>query len=325
MKSGLLRARPSTCPACRPRQAGLTLVELMISLVLGMLVVAAAILLLLSSKSSFTIEDDTSRLLDAGRFAIENISRSVRQTGYEALGGETVPIVSQPTDAPNIRGFDDATLAASGGLPPTPIPEPGHHSDILQLRYFGNPDGSIVNCAGIQVPEVFSVADTYDKRGWSTYFVRQVPGGEPELACRYRDTGNQVQSVALASGVESFQVLYGIDRNDDGIPDRFLSATELDQDLLAGLPDTRDSLWKKVVAVKVALLLRGARTQRADAPNITYDLFGANYTIGADLGTRFHEDDPSLPADERSRTRKVFSTTIQLRNRAAGANVAALP
>ncbi len=298
-------------------QAGLTLVELMVSLTLGMLVVAAAMLLLLSSKSSFTIEDDTSRLLDAGRFAIENISRSVRQAGHEVLGGEVPPIVSQPTDTPNISGFDNSTLPATGGVQ--------GHSDILQLRFFGNADGSIVNCAGITVPAVTPAGTS--ERGWSIYFVRQVSNGEPELHCGYTDpTTASFMTVALASGVESFQVLYGIDHDDDGVPDRFVTATTLmTLDPQAALPNAVNSLWKKVVAVKVALLLRGARTQRADAQNMVYDLFGAAYDDKADLGSQFSEADPGLPASERSRTRKVFSTTIQLRNRAAGGNVVALP
>ena len=308
-------------------QTGLTLVELMVSLALGMLVVAAAMLLLLSSKSSFTIEDDTSRLLDAGRFAIENVSRSVRQAGHEVLGGDDVPIVSQPADTPNISGFDDSTLPATGGLPPSPVAALAGHNDILQLRFFGNADGSIVNCAGITVPAVTPAGTSDNDRGWSIYFVRQVRNGEPELHCGYRDqTTGSFASVALAGGVESFQVLYGIDLDNDGVPDRFVTASKLiELDPQAAQPHAIDSLWKKVVAVKVALLLRGARTQRADAQDVVYPLFGAAYDDPADLGSRFKEADPGLAANERSRTRKVFSTTIQLRNRAAGANVVALP
>lgn len=326
MMYGLPNGRRPPRLSDRFLQAGLTLVELMISLALGMLVVAAAILMLLSSKSSFTIEDDTSRLLDAGRFAIENVSRAVRQAGHEVLGGETAPVISQPTDTPNILGFDDTTLSATGGAQPGPVAVSANHNDILQLRYFGNDDGSIVNCAGIPVPAVTSAAASDSGRGWSIYFVRQVNKGEPELHCGYLDSTGRFQSVALAGGVESFQVLYGIDQNDDGIPDRFVTASKLVAlDPQAANPRAVNSLWKKVVAVKVALLLRGARTQRADAQNMVYDLFGAAYDDPADLGSRFREADPGLAASERSRTRKVFSTTIQLRNRAAGANVVALP
>ena len=301
-------------PASLVVQAGLTLIELMISLALGMLVVAAAIMLLLSSKTSFTVEDDTSRLLDAGRFAIENISRSVRQTGYENLESEKVPIVSLATDPPNIRGVDDATLPLTSGPPPAPTTLVNHHSDILYLQYFGAADGTVVNCAGIAVPTPLDVP------GSSVYFVRQIANDEPELHCGYSDAAGNFTSTALVSGVESFQVLYGIDTTNDGIPDRFLSATELINLAPASAADN----WKKVVAVKVALLMRGARTQRADAQNETYQLFGAPYSSTSDPGSTFSEADPSLPATERSRTRKVFSTTIQLRNRTAGGNMAPL-
>lgn len=321
---------PRSCRAVPPAasplaQAGLTLIELMISLVLSMLVVAAAIMLLLSSKSSYTVEDDTVRLLDAGRFSIENISRAVRQTAYENLGSPTVPIVSQPTDTPNIFGSDAQTLPVGGVGIPAPVLMSSKHSDVLQLRFFGSSDSSIVNCSGIAVSAPTSVALTNAERGWSVYFVRLVAGAEPELHCGYLNASGAFQSVAIASGVESFQVLYGIDQNGDGVPDRFVTAsTVLTLDPVTP-PTAAASLWKKVVAVKIALLLRGGRTQRADAQNDAYDLFGASYNDPADLGSRYLENAPGLPADERSRTRKVFSTTIQLRNRAAGGNMAPLP
>ena len=69
----------STQPSGAAGQAGLTLVELMIAIVLGMLVVLAAIALLLSTKATYTHQDDATRLEDTGRYALEIVTRALRQ------------------------------------------------------------------------------------------------------------------------------------------------------------------------------------------------------------------------------------------------------
>ncbi|MGT2429876.1 PilW family protein [Cupriavidus basilensis] len=56
------------------------------------------------------------------------------------------------------------------------------------------------------------------------------PSGNPQLMCGYRarDASNKeisntaITSVPIISGVEVFQVLYGVDTNNDYIPDRYL-------------------------------------------------------------------------------------------------------
>jgi type IV pilus assembly protein PilW len=89
------------------------------------------------------------------------------------------------------------------------------------------------------------------------------------------------------------------------------------------LPSAPGSVWKRVVGVKIAMLMRGQLTQRADAQNSVYDLFGTVYNKPADVGTQI--DEASIPAAERSRTRKLFTATIVLRNDSAVGTVVALP
>jgi len=66
-------------------------------------------------------------------------------------------------------------------------------------------------------------------------------------------------------------------------------------------------------------LVRGSQSARDDAMNAQYDLFGPDYgaaNASKDLGTRIVERD--LPAAVRNRLRKVFTLTIQLRNKSQG-------
>jgi len=64
------------------RQHGLTLVELMIAMVLGLVLVAGAIQLLVSNKQSYRLQDSLSRLQENGRFAIQLLSDDIRMSGF---------------------------------------------------------------------------------------------------------------------------------------------------------------------------------------------------------------------------------------------------
>jgi type IV pilus assembly protein PilW len=129
--------------------------------------------------------------------------------------------------------------------------------------------------------------------------------------------------------VESFQILYALDTDDDSLPNQFLRASEIDalDAALVPAPSTTLELnqrtnWKRVVAVRVALLVRGSRRARDDQLNMRYDLFGADYASASaanDIGTSITE--ATLPAATRNRLRKVFSVTIQLRNQPRGSGV----
>lgn len=65
----------------RHRQAGLSLVELMVALVLGLILSAGIIQLFVGSKQTYRFEEALSRLQENGRFAIETLNRDVRMAG----------------------------------------------------------------------------------------------------------------------------------------------------------------------------------------------------------------------------------------------------
>ncbi len=305
-------------------QSGLSIIELMIALVLGMLVILATTVLVIASKSTEAAQNDATVMRDTARFALDNIARSVRQAGYVTYGDPSVPVISQKQMTPAIMGLDASTVAATSYGIDLPKKSNNHSSDILVVRFFGSgsgaADGSMLNCAGFGVPAPTSQSGAELERGWSIYYVANDRHGEPHLYCKYRDTHFTAQSIA--QGVESFQVLYGLDTSNppDGVANQYLTATEINQ-LDADLPPhdvNRLSHWQKVVAVKVALLIRGTGHSRADRTPATYYLFGENYgkTKGhADPGTVISE---SALADTQTtpltQLRRVYSATIPLKN-----------
>lgn len=65
-----------------PKQTGLSLVELMISITLGLVLMAGVVQMFVSSKSVFTTQQSMSRIQETGRLAIEFLSRDIRMAGF---------------------------------------------------------------------------------------------------------------------------------------------------------------------------------------------------------------------------------------------------
>ena len=64
------------------RQAGLSLIELMVSIVIGLFLLAGTISIFISNKQSYYAQDDSSRVQETGRFAMDMILRDIRMAGY---------------------------------------------------------------------------------------------------------------------------------------------------------------------------------------------------------------------------------------------------
>ncbi|KAF1713113.1 PilW family protein [Pseudoxanthomonas sacheonensis] len=84
---------PAPYSARRHLARGVTLIELMISLVLGLLVVAAAIGIFASNKQVFRSTENLSRLQENARVAYELMAREVREAGGNPCS-RNVPIVN---------------------------------------------------------------------------------------------------------------------------------------------------------------------------------------------------------------------------------------
>lgn len=300
----------------------------MIAIVLGMLIVLAITSLVISSKSTQSTQNDAATIQDTARYALNNISHSVKQAGYINFDREDAPAIDADKMTASVMGFDAGSLKATTFGLDHPV-KSTNSSDILALRFFGSgmsADSTILNCAGSGVPAITSHNGQKKERSWSIYYVGNDVDDEPALFCKYRgknrgenrgknQKSEKFAAQAIARGVESFQVLYGVDTVSSST--QFHSATEIAA-LDSGIPAAelnQKTHWKKITAIKVAMLIRGAENSRLDSSTGTYNLFGEDYgnRMGAsDKGTQIHESD--IPESQRNRLRKVVSTTIQLRN-----------
>ncbi|MBS0447315.1 MAG: PilW family protein [Proteobacteria bacterium] len=346
--------RMTEARALRRCQQGLTLVELLVALAVGLIVAIAAVASLVVARVGFTSVDSSTELRENARFAATLIQRVVDESGFQDVAGGQFPTVSDQTQWPSVRGYDNAVLPFDPNNPsaaPAGFPAPGtiaagsrpgscgavtdtsclNGSDVLVVRYWGvsqppgpgNPaDGSVINCAGGKEPER-ATGPSY-----SVFSVALSVSGEPTLVCTYQDPSSGLwKTVALVTGVEAFQVLYGtwgvtagncsgppVDLNSN-LPiaqqmDTYLTAADM-QGPTGDCPNN----WARVRTLRIGLLLRGipgtavvAAATAASVPVLGMPL--ARYFAGDD------QQDPGsklgVPADGRLRTQMVF--TVALRN-----------
>jgi type IV pilus assembly protein PilW len=301
---------------------GFTLVELLVAITIGLFILGAAGALFSSSNAAYVAEGDTAGADEAGRYALDVIGRALRQSAFVDwehvdLGGG----IGTATPA-RLAGLDARSVSKNSDGIADPLADAVNGSDVLAVRFPGagpapRGDGSMLTCAGFSVPA--------HEEGWSIFYVVRGSDGAGELRCKYRAGGNWGAD-AVITGVDSFQVLYGLDTDEpaDGVPNRYVNATEINaldaalvlagttaaergQDLL------RRTRWKRVVSVQYALLLRGAKSDGRGRERV-YDMFGPDYggAYGTtDAGTRLRED--TLAGRSASRERRVFMTTVALR------------
>jgi type IV pilus assembly protein PilW len=75
----------------RRHQRGLSLVELMIGMVLGLLLAGAVLQVYLSTKMTFNTQDQKSVLEESGRYALEVVARDVRMAGLTGCNSRFMP------------------------------------------------------------------------------------------------------------------------------------------------------------------------------------------------------------------------------------------
>ncbi len=79
----------------RSKMKGLSLVELLVSIVLGLLLTTGIVTVYLESKSNYIVEEEMARLQENGRFALNYLKRELHLAGFYGgnLDAETLPAV----------------------------------------------------------------------------------------------------------------------------------------------------------------------------------------------------------------------------------------
>jgi len=263
------------------RQQGVTLVELMVSMLVGMILLSGVVAVYIGSKQTYGARGGLSILQENGRVAIKRLQRGILGAGYPKNSG-IEPIISRANQvdatpdpeltvsADNANGVTERKDASGAKVDKS-------NGDTLTVSFmpFGT---NTQDCLG-QIGTVKGLIV-------NNYFVQN-----GQLMCR--GSGNSVAQ-PIAEAVDNMQILYGI--YDDTNPDpkkhtfQYLKASDM------------SGHWLKVVSIQVALLINSIDNVKDVAPGVgnedQFNLLGQNY----------------IARNERLALR-VFTTTIPLRNR----------
>lgn len=351
-----------TMPRPWPAQRGVTLIELMVAMLLGLILTAGAIQVFISNRTTYGFNEGLARLQENGRFAIDMLNYRVRMAGYVGcLPG--IRIDNNLTGSGDL-GFDlEQGLIGFEAIGSAPVPaswspalpaelvndvNPG--SDVLVI-YNVNPNayplvspfnsadqifvdasvadfavGEIAVVSDCQKASVFQITGTSASAGTGIAVAHASAGFTPGNALAAWDSGQEYgegaemlraetwvyyvgarngdgppalfqrrlalsgTTVALAAqelveGVDTMQILYGVDTDLDGSVDDYRAASTVTD-------------WAEVVAVRIGLLLRSPEEYGTEVDTATYNVNGTLFD----------------PVDDR-RIRQLFTTTVALRNR----------
>jgi len=232
-------------------QSGFSLIELMISLVLGLIILTGVIQVFVSTRATNTLNQAIAEVQEYGRYITLRFQDELREVGRYDL---TTANIDNSTDLvlessfvlrqPVALANDYAAAATLGSIEAT-----GTASDELVVNLLAEQDCT-GNAFGTAAPQQLHIVNHYFVEnqqlkcmGYNGRYLRGVSGNPTPSS-----------EVVLLDGVESLQVEYGLsgDVNDnDGRVVTYVDASGLNNARLAN---------QQVVAIRLALLLKSAPT-----------------------------------------------------------------
>lgn len=305
---------------------GFSLIEVMTTLVLGLVVMLMVVQLFINAKNNHAQNDRITETLESGRYALRQIATDLQQAGYTGgvIDSSLVNIDTTTLSAPTkdcgttseTKWAYDLTKYHSVQYDNAPTGNTNHQcvpttflsgTDILTVKRVST------NLLPISANNVYMRSDyntaclwyydgtnapgagcpTVGTTDWQylvrVYYIRN-KNGIPTLCRESLGAGPTMSELCLAEGIEKFHIMFGIDTDatPDGIANQFLSdpATSL------GTTD-----WSsKVVSARIYVLARAKAQDKTFTNNKTYTMGDLTYT----------------PNDKYYR--RLYSTTVMLRN-----------
>jgi type IV pilus assembly protein PilW len=209
--------------ADRARQYGLSMVELLVAMALGLLLTVGALQMMLASQQLYDTTDSQSRIQENGRFALDFLSRELSKAYYQTTDIGTVENRTFLTEscAGNNACTEDTTGIAGDQIAAVFNPENdrdctdntvGPEDIIANVFYLNTVNGiSALNCRGFSL----------ESNSW-------IGAGQP-----------------LVDGVESLQILYRVELAGGG-SFSYVSADDVTD-------------WAAVSAIRVAVLVNNGQ------------------------------------------------------------------
>jgi type IV pilus assembly protein PilW len=261
------------------RHQGFTLIELMVSITIGLIILLFITSMFVNSKASYDMNDDSSRLQEDGRYAMGVIGRNIIQAGYGKLRTATTTdfVKSDGSPAQGMKGcntgftnpkdisldFDPA--CGTSGKP------------ALQIRYrvddtYNANTGVGADCNG-QNAAVNNANGTANTTAIgpgivTNRFYLATKSGESTTSLYCSGSGDFTNPQPILSNVEDMLITYGADTSGNFTPDQYTKDATVIEALPIS-PNNNKTNWNQVISVKVCLLVASANKVTTSAQTYT--------------------------------------------------------
>lgn len=205
------------------RQVGSGLIEILIAMLIALFLMAGVVVVFVNLKNAFTSQDQLAQLQDNERLALTILTNTVQAAGYYPDPVGSTALLSLPASTNAVYG----SLAA--GQPISGTTGGAGANDVLTVQFATASGDGIMNCQG----------QTNTSGGGQVYINTFSISANNELQCSV----NGATAVPLVSGVSAFNVLYGVDSNNNRSTDTYMTATQV---ATAGL-------WSSVRTARIQL------------------------------------------------------------------------
>lgn len=281
-----------------PKIDGLSLVELMVTMVVGLFLMGGVINVYISTQSNDKIRNEISEMEDNGRTALMLMRGIISHAGYQSVNDLRLdePFYSAAADMPNpdCRGDDDTLISYNPILDEKTLNSVTAKRDTLVAVHIADNPASagastgllIADCQSGVIPaecssDPVSGLYTSSESKIYNYLYINTPNGRRALTCM----GSRGGSQPLAENIENLQFLYGVSIGDDLV---YRNAADV----------TTNGEWSGVVAVQVGILVRSERE-----------------VLDVEESKVFLLLDEKITTSKDRRIYKTYTTTIVLPNR----------
>jgi type IV pilus assembly protein PilW len=291
------------------RQTGLSLVELLVAIALGLVLLAGIGTIYMGSQQTYRMQEANARLQENGRYALEIIGRSLRQAGADGVLTPNLTAVAAECTAPActpISGANNTTVVVVNGNNVSTdsftvqfyagmdelldMNDDGDFSDA-DIDCYGSRDSTGRRACGCMIKSLVQCEVVNNVVG-NQFLLQQTSAADaPELAVVGTVNNAGALTARLLSGVEDLQVIYGVDADSNQSADIYTANPTAAQ-------------WPNVVTAKVCVMLFSIEQGLATTSQRPLDCPRA---LGMATGQ------PNVIND--TRLHRAFVATFNLRNR----------
>jgi len=270
-------------------QAGFSLIELLIAMLLGVFLLAGIASSYVSSKKTSRDSNELSQIEDNGRIALETIRDIIQHTGYSPNSDASLHPFIVTASVASVACSDGSNSVVNPALfTQARITTDGANGDSLAVTYYGD-NNLFTDCLGNALPAACRLGTAGVSNNAAKIHNSFFVTNNNKLKCAGSRTEN---AHTIADGIENIQYLYGVDTDGDNSIDSYLNATALANKAVAN-----PSIWNAITSIQVAVLVRSLKPIKPTAESKSYTLLDTTVTSNSD---RFK--------------REVFTTTVRLRN-----------